>query len=207
MKPDIDLMQYADGELDPAERAELEAEVANDPASAAKLRAIAEQGELVRSHLELAADQVEARLGRMWTEIEKGIDREAAPAKVRAKVAPVPVGLWGRITRWIDTYRGHVLTGALSAGAVAAIALVLRPSPAAEQKPVVAEGSSKDVPTVGVGTGTGTASDPMVMTGTPAEVESLDVSGGTGTVFTIQGEDGEETTVIWVTPDDTLEGI
>jgi hypothetical protein len=204
MKPDIDLMQYADGELDPAERAELEAEVARDPVASTKLRALGESSELVRSHLELAADEpgVEARLGRMWTEIEKGIEREAP---IAAKVPPqVSKGLWARITRWVDTYRGHVLTGALSAGAVAGIALILRPSPAENKQPVVAEGSGV-LPTVGPDPVP--APEPMILTGAPAEVESLEVPGGTGTVFTIEGEDGEETTVIWVTPDDTLEGI
>ena len=35
----------------------------------------------------------------------------------------------------------------------------------------------------------------------PPEVESLVVTGGTGTVFTVTDEDGE-TAVIWVEPDD-----
>jgi hypothetical protein len=143
----------------------------------------------------------------MWTEIEKGIEREAREAAPAVAKAPPQVspGLWARITRWVDTYRGHVLTGALSAGAVAAIALVLRPSTTDPKPPVVAEGSG-EIPTVQPPKMDPPA-DPMVLTGTPAEVESLEVPGGTGTVFTIEGEDGEETTVIWVTPDDTLEGI
>jgi hypothetical protein len=40
----------------------------------------------------------------------------------------------------------------------------------------------------------------------PAEIESLDTPGGTGTVFNLEDEDGS-TTVIWVTPEDTVEGI
>jgi hypothetical protein len=40
----------------------------------------------------------------------------------------------------------------------------------------------------------------------PAEIESLDTPGGTGTVFNLQDDDGG-TTVIWVTPDDTVEGL
>lgn len=202
--PDIDLMQFADGELDPALRGEVEAEVARDPAAATKIRAMGEATELVRSHLELAADDpaIDARLGRMWSEIDKAITREeASPVKVAAPVSP---GLWARVTRWIDAYRGHVLTGALSAGAVAAVALILRPSPAAAPAPIVAEGSTT-IPTAV--TPNPPVADPMVLTGAPAEVESLEVPGGTGTVFTIEGEDGEETTVIWVTPDDTVEGI
>jgi hypothetical protein len=41
----------------------------------------------------------------------------------------------------------------------------------------------------------------------PAEVESIDVAGGSSAVFTIEDDDGEQTTVIWVTPDDITEGI
>ena len=40
----------------------------------------------------------------------------------------------------------------------------------------------------------------------PAEIQSLDTPGGTGTVFNLEDEDGS-TTVIWVTPEDTVEGI
>jgi len=210
MKPDIDLMQYADGELDPAERAELDAELERDPVAATKVRALVESTELVRSHLELAADDVEPRLSRMWAEIEKGIARDAPPVAVTSRPPPqVSPGMWARITRWVDTYRGHVLTGALSAGAVAAIALVLRPSAGPDdRRPVVAEGSGS-IPTVRTQPvpPMPPIADPMILTGSPAEVESLEVLGGTGTVFTIEGEDGEQTTVIWVTPDDTLEGI
>ena len=36
--------------------------------------------------------------------------------------------------------------------------------------------------------------------------ESLDTPGGTGTVFNLNDDDGS-TTVIWVTPEDTVEGI
>ena len=40
----------------------------------------------------------------------------------------------------------------------------------------------------------------------PAEIQSLDTPGGTGTVFNLEDEDGD-TTVIWVTPEDNVEGI
>ena len=40
----------------------------------------------------------------------------------------------------------------------------------------------------------------------PAEVESLETPGGNGTVFHVEDEDGSST-VIWVTPEDTVEGI
>ncbi len=209
---DLDLMMLADGELDATARAELEAAAASDPAAVTKLEALGELREVVRGHLELAADEDERRLTAMWAQIDKRLDLDAgrrAPASPAAYDPGERVGVWGRVTRWIDAYRGHVLTGALSAGAVAAVALMLRPEPKVVEAPVAS------APPVTAPTGPAPM-PPMadeqpdvvpVLQTTPAEVESLDVTGGTGTVFTIEGEDGEQTTVIWVTPDDTLEGI
>jgi hypothetical protein len=41
----------------------------------------------------------------------------------------------------------------------------------------------------------------------PVEIESVETPDGTSAVFTYETDDGEETTVIWVTPDDTTEGL
>lgn len=199
---DIDLMRLSDGELDADERAELEAAIAADPAMRAKVAALGEMREVVRGHLELAADDVESRLGRMWAEVEKRMDAAEEPARAPAR-ARSP-GLWGRFSRWVDTYRGHVLTGALSAGAVAAIALMLRPAPEVIREPVAVTPPPEvraPIP------GGDEDADAVPVVHTPAEVESIDVADGTSTVFLIEDEDGEQTTVIWVTPDDTLEGI
>lgn len=205
MRPirDIDLMRLSDGELDADERAELEAAIAADPVARVKLEALGEVHEVVRGHLELSADDLDARLARMWGEVEKRMDLDAAPA-----TAPAPVkgpGPWGRFSRWVDTYRGHVLTGALSAGAVAAIALMMRPEPEVIREPVVvSEAPEVRMPKVPDEL---PETDAVPVAHTPAAVESIDVADGTSTVFMIEDEDGEQTTVIWVTPDDTLEGI
>ncbi|MCA9674954.1 MAG: hypothetical protein H6708_16995 [Kofleriaceae bacterium] len=216
---DIDLMQLADDELTSAEREGVEAAVAADAGARARLDGVVEIGEVVRTHLERAADDAEPRLAALWSAIDREIDKHAAldrePAPRAADPADAPRGVWSRFTRWLDAYRGHILTGTLSAGAVAAIVLVLRPAgdhAAPVTPPVARAGSASAVddgshgPAVPVPDGAG---DPRVVpvVHTPAEVESLDVDGGTGTVFTVKDEDGEETTVIWVTPDDTLEGI
>jgi hypothetical protein len=114
--------------------------------------------------------------------------------------------VWSRIVRWMDGHRAHLLTGALSAGAVAALAFVLREEPRVEIRTVEVEVPAKGG-TTGSASGDG-GGEPMVLVATPPEVESLEVNGGTGTVFTIEDEDGgSETAVIWVTPDDVLEGI
>jgi len=175
---DLELMEHADGESSAGELG------ADDRA---KVDAVGELGELLRGRLERAADDVpDARFAAMWREIDKGLD---APREHTDTVrAAGGVGFWRRITRFLDQYRGHIITGAVSAGAVAALALVLRPGASSTTKP---------------GTGPIPAR-PVVYR--PAEIEDLDTPGGTGTVFNLDDEDGS-TTVIWVTPEDTVEGI
>ncbi len=171
---DPEIMQHADGER----------ELELDAQDRAKAATIGELGELVRGLLELAADDVpDQRFAAMWRDIDKEIDR--APA-------PIVDGFWRRLARWLETYRGYIITGAVSAGAVAALALVLRGSgdsgtPAGDHDPINAR--------------------PVAHR--PAEIESLDTPGGTGTIFHIDDPDDKDgsTTVIWVTPEDTVEGI
>ncbi|HSR98312.1 MAG TPA: hypothetical protein VLM79_14740 [Kofleriaceae bacterium] len=170
------LMEHADGELDDAE---LAARIDRDPDARARVAAVKQLGELVRGHLELSADAVhDAKLAAMWRRID---DQLVAPA----------TGLWSRIASWFDRYRGHVITGAVSAGTVAALALVLRPG-------------ASDIGARGHGGG---AIDvrPVALRATP-EIDSLDTPGGTSTVINLDDEDGH-TAVIWVTPADTVEGI
>lgn len=193
MRParDPDLMALADGELDEREARELEDLLAKDPIARGKLDAVGELGEIVRGHLELSADAVpKKKFDALWREIDKGIEREAAPSNSTPEkgAAPSPAGFWRRVGRWFDVYRGHVITGAVSAGAVAALALVLR-------------GGATEPGTRGKD-----PIDTQPVVHRPAEIESLDTPDGTGTVFNLEDEDGN-TTVIWVTPDDTVEGI
>jgi hypothetical protein len=168
---DIELMQIADGELP--------GEPLADPDARRKLEALGELRELVRGHLELATDETD---DRKFQEVWRGIDR--------ALDAEAPRGLWGRISSWLDRHRGHLITGAVSAGAVAALALVLRPD---------------------AGTGESTLDHgfidvrPVSLRSPPA-IEALDTPDGTGTVLNYEDEDGH-TAVIWVTPADTVEGI
>jgi hypothetical protein len=94
-----------------------------------------------------------------------------------------------RLSRFLDRYRSQIITGAVSAGAVAALALVLR--------------GGSDAPTH-------SGHDPIdvrTVSHRPAEIEDLDTPDGTSTVFNLDDEDGSTTTVIWVTPEDTVEGI
>jgi len=198
---DADLMALADGELDERASRDLEDTLARDPLARGKLDAIGELGDLVRGHLELSADEIPLKkLDALWREIDKGIDLAATPATDASRAKqPAPAGVLQRVGRWFERHRGHVLTGAVSAGAVAALALLLRnPTTPVVQPPGgggLASGSNKSSATLVSDHENG-----------PAEIESLDTPDGTGTVFNLQDEDGD-TTVIWVTPEDTVEGI
>jgi hypothetical protein len=173
---DLELMQHADGELP----GELRGALASDPFAQQKLEALGEARELVRGHLELATDEVDDRkFQELWCRVDRRLDAEAAPR-----------GLWARLSAWLERHRGHVITGAVSAGAVAALALVLRPGAGPGETRY--ERDAIDV-------------RPVSMRSPPA-IEVLDTPDGTGTVLNLEDEDGH-TAVIWVTPADTVEGI
>jgi len=171
---DVELMEHADGEL---AEAEVAIRLDREPDARAKVDAVRELGELVRGHLELSADAVhDARFAAMWRRIDSEIEVPAS-------------GLWARVTGWFDRHRGHVVTGVVSAGAVAALALILRPG-------------GPD----GAGVGRGPISvQPVAMRAAP-EIDALDTPGGSSTVINLDDEDGH-TTVIWVSPADIVEGI
>ena len=188
-------MQLVDGELAPAETAEVEAAIARDPALRAKAEGIRELDELVRGHLELAGDEAEPRFANLWQQIEKRIEHDRAPTPVPSRRksstmdTPTP-GLLGRIGRFFDRRRGYIVTAVVSAGAVAAVALVLRG--AGDDR--IGGDTSEPIPVI------------PVVDRRPPEVESLDTPEGSGTVFTIEDEDGDAA-VIWVEPYDEVEGL
>lgn len=167
---DLDLMEHADRQR---EVTGMTARLERDPEARAKLGAIRELGELVRGHLELAADDVpDAKFAAMWRRIDGQLVSPAA-------------GLWSRISAWFDRYRGHMITGVVSAGAVAALALVLRPG------------------ATDIAGAAGHAIDlrPVAQRAEP-EIDSLDTPGGSSTVIDVDDDDSHAT-VIWVTANDS----
>lgn len=168
-KDDIELMQHADGEL------ELDLSSSD---SKRKVESVRSMGELVRGHLEMSADAIpDRRFDTMWREISRSIDVEK------------PVGVLSRIRSWFERHRGHVFTGMASAGAVAAIAIMLRSD---ESPDVVMQNNALYV-------------QPAALRPPPV-IEDLETPGGNSTVLNIEDDDGH-TTVIVVTPADTVEGI
>jgi len=184
-RDDIELMQHVDGELPDRHAADVRGRIERDPEARTKVESLGQVDDLLRSHLELAIDRVpEARFDALWRSID---DATAAPA-------PAP-GIWARVSRWLDVHRGHLLTGAVSAGAVAALALILRP------------GTHPADPGPGVQAARHGAIEvqPAALRAAP-EIDMLDTPDGEGTVLNLEDEDGH-TTVIWVTAADTVEGI
>lgn len=179
-RDDLELMQMFDGET-------AGDEAALDADQRAKLAALEQVGDAVRTHLELAADAAEPKLDAMWATIERRIHANgkapAEPAKAPAKPAQP-----GWFSRWLENWRSNLMTGALAAAAAAVLVIALRP-PRTEVRTVEVTppvDPVKDPPTALV------KSEPPV-------VEDLEVVGGSGTILTIPGEEGENpTTVIWV---------
>jgi hypothetical protein len=170
---DLEVMEHADGEFDDQE---LSARIERDPDAHARLEAILEIGELVRGHLELSADAAhDAKFAAMWRRIDEHL--------------VAPTGLWAWISGWFDRHRGHVITGVVSAGAVAALALILRPG----NSELAASGAHA------------IEVRPVAQRAAP-EIDSLDTPGGSGTVISLNDDDGNAA-VIWVTPDDDTEAL
>lgn len=175
---DIDLMLHADGELDEKSEAQMKARLEGDADARTKVESLAQVSELVRGHLEMTSDELlERKLNAMWRNVDKALDEQ-------------PKGFWSRVSSWFEKYRGHIITGTVSAGAVAALAIMLRPS------------SNESHDTVQF---TPINVQPAALR-SPPSIESLDTPGGTGTVLNLEDEDGN-TAVIWVTAEDTVEGI
>lgn len=201
---DIDLMQYLDGELEGAESAEVEAALGGSADGQAVARSLDQVSEVVRTHLELAADDADPRLERMWERVERRIHANGAAGEDEAPAVPASAkasgGIFAAIRDWFEERRGYVLTGAVTAAAVAVLVLVLRPP---TERIVERPGAERivKVPVV--------QKNPIVpVKSEPAAVEELSVNEGTGYILTIPGDDGDnDTTVIWIDPDESkLEG-
>jgi hypothetical protein len=162
----LDLMLLADGEVASSDALGPDG---GDPDSVATIAAVTEMGDLVRGALELATDDAEPRLAGLWDLVERRLDHDdaqRASSDAALRAAKPSGSSWRRLWNWLTDHRSHVLTGLVSAGAVAALALALRPTPA--ERIVVKTVAVPAVP-------------PTVLAHTPPEVESLEVTGGTGT--------------------------
>jgi hypothetical protein len=202
---DMELMLYADGELSPEEAREVAAWLAENADARRKLESLRQVGEAVRTYTELETDEAEVELpafADMWQRIERRIQANGQPA-ARVEAVPVPAGRavraaserkavagwWAGIRRWFEDHRGHVLTGAFSAGVACALMLAIGP------RERIVERVREPIPVAGT---------PAVLRSQPPEVEDLEVYEGSGTILTIEpeGSDDSGAAVIWISDDD-----
>ncbi|HUS67409.1 MAG TPA: hypothetical protein VMZ28_22890 [Kofleriaceae bacterium] len=205
---DMELMMYADGELEGDDARAVAAWLAKDADARNVVESLRQVGEAVRTYVEIEADRAEVEVpafAQLWDRIERRVhsNGHAEPA---AEVTPAPVvrpvprkraqertGVWAAMRRWFEDHRGHVLSGAVSAGAVAALMLAVGPRERIIERTTVKAGGA----VVGAGT-------PVVLRSEPPEVEELEVYEGSGTVLTIEPDDDDDSAaaVIWISNDD-----
>lgn len=184
---DQKLMQYFDGELSELEGHALESQGLGDDAMA-KLAGLERLAEVVREQAQWTADDAQADLDGLWSRIDAALDEEdavAAQSNSSTNSANEGEDIWSRLQSWWEERFGYVMTGALSAAVTAVVVLFF----AGQNVKVVEKIVVKDAPRSG-------ATQEQAQR---AEIEVLEVSDGSGTVFQVPGEGSEgETTVIWI---------
>jgi hypothetical protein len=203
---DLDLMLYADGELEGDAARVVGEYLAQSAEARKKVEALAQVGEAVRTYLELEADTLDDApdAADVWPAIARGLgvngQREAVPASVPDRAA-ASVGFFTRVVRFFDLHRGHVLTGLVSAGAVAGLMLFLRPPGHIVER---VNGTAPTPPQVAVVHEDKEPAQTLVSSG-PPEVEDLEVHDGSGMVLTLPSDDGDDSaaTVIWISADES----
>lgn len=208
------LSAYFDGELSPAEQAEVEQWLACDPAGPGGKAILGELGlmrDALGASLDAEAAQVpQARFEQIWDEIDRALDRETA---AHPPTAPSP-SLWARaVARIRPVWMPVTATAGVAAVliAVASSGAVTTADPPENTPDLVASKpgprSSEVTPTIPVPAGVGAPEE--VVFPEPemreAEIERIEFSGKQGRIGTIEGKRGT-TTVIWVSDEDAGPG-
>jgi anti-sigma factor RsiW len=182
---DEELQRYLDGEADPGEAREVERRMADSPDEQIRADGLRQVGEAVRARYQAAVDEAEPALDALWGKIARQLDAPARP------------GLLARLRAWLDARKEVLVAGTLCAAAGAIIAVWVMPSPNQPVKEIRVVVASTPAAVI-EGGHVETAN--VALPARTAEVESLEVTGGTSTVIQIPGDsDQAATTVIWVT--------
>jgi anti-sigma factor RsiW len=213
--PEEKLSAYFDGELDPAERQEIEQLLARDAASHATLTELGMMRQAIDASLAAEAAKVpQARFEQIWDEIDRTLDRDTA-AHIPTVAAP---SLWARMLGVLRP----VWVPVAAVGGVAAVLIVVssgavtpantdevvasKPAPTAPVDPIAPVAPVAPVlpsPALAV------APEPEPSFPTPdmheAEIERIEFGGKNGRIGTIEGKRGT-TTVIWVSDEDAGPG-
>ncbi len=197
---DAELMLYADGEMTPDEAKGVAAWLAEDADARLKLESLRQVGEAVRTYAELETDRAEVEVpafADMWSRIERrihanGITERATQPATSAPARKRPGALasrWAAVRSWFEDHRGHVLTGAISAGVACALMLALG------QNDQVGGQTVAEYPVP--------RPTQVKLLSQPPEVEDLEVYEGSGTILTIEpeGDDESGAAVIWISSD------
>jgi hypothetical protein len=180
---DEELMRFVDGELGPGESRAVEERLAKQPDAQRKASALSEVGAVVRARYQQATEEAEPQLLAMWARIEKGLSEP--------EEKPRQMGFLATLTEAFQAYRGYLATSLVSAAAGVLLATMVGTSTKVVETVRVVEEPTP--PNVGA----------TLAKSRDAEVESLEVAGGTGVIFQIPADKQGEaaTTVIWVTPE------
>ncbi len=215
------LSAYFDGELSPAERAEVEQWLAHDTGAASagtsgpsgpSGRAVLAEFGLMRDALGAslnaeAARVPEARFEQIWDEIDRALDRDTA---AHQPAAPNP-SLWARA---LGMLRPVWIPVAATAGVAAVLIAVVNGGvvPTGETNTNTAElvaSKPEPLPAVAPAPVHVAAAEAEPLFPEPdmreAEIERIEFSGKQGRIGTIEGKRGT-TTVIWVSDEDAGAG-
>ncbi len=203
------LHAYFDDELPSEQRAEVESQLARDPALKREIDELAFLRKAVVVGLEREAQGVPAaRFAQMWDEIDRNLDRDVRLRRETERQASP----WSRLGSWVRSARAPVLVAA----AAAILVLVLKPKQADESSANnperVASGVEERMPTPNVQSDTrvadaSIASDDVdtevlaIPESNEADIQRIEFGGKTGRISTLEGRRGT-TTVIWVTEDE-----
>lgn len=213
---DARLHAYFDGELSPAEAAEVRERLEADPRLRAKLEGLGEVRALVRASVAPALADVPS--DDLWARIEAGIQAsepdiqagtEAGTKKPAGEARPgLRVIDGGGSARERspgpprrsadDPNRGRRVAGVVIAGlalAAAVLLLVLRPGePAPGASPEqIATGGGNALPVPG--SAEPESAEELVFR---TEVLEVDFGSNSGAVFSVEGDDGERYAVVWL---------
>ncbi len=183
------LQQYFDGELPPAEAADVRELLEKNEEARARLAQLGRLHDLVRLAAEELGDDVDGNA--LYERVEKGIESGRG---LRVIGGP------GR-RRGIEAWRVAVPVVGLAAAA-AILFVLLRPGDGAPGGPIArvdVEGS--DLVEI---------DDTSMLVVEPpegSEVEEVDFGHNTGTIFAVEGEAGEPIAVVWINDDEPGEAI
>lgn len=201
---DMELMLFADGELDEPRRGQVEAYLQSNSAARDKLAALRIVGAFVEGQADDAPSLTDAIMGRIEQDAPAPVPRADNVISLHAHRAVTPKservpasGLFGRTSRAVYYF------AAVAVAAAAAMTLWVRMDPQMAALPPTT--AIVPVSPAAPGAAAALSVEPAAPVGLDpevgVEVAAVDFGTRSGTVFYVQGDDaapGATTTVVWV---------